>query len=571
MNSGHLIETLRAQFLHRSIAIPKILTDCCCGADAVEYEAARQIFNRKFEFRPKAIFMVENTEQVALIVGFVSQHPGEILLRARSGGHDHEGECTGTDTWQINFRLMNKVTLDEVKSKQQNRHVVRIEPGTQFQKVKREMDKMGKNGLSIAHGTCETVCVAGYTMGGGWGPWTRRFGMGCERLIGATIVLGNGERLDISDAAAPGSKEACLLWALRGGGGFSYGIVTELVYDAFEIPKDLFSFQVYFVGEDKQADQPAIDILEKWEKTIAGNSNDELIGTNLMITAQHLAEGEAPDPDAKLSCMFNGFYNGTEAQLKRFIESNFGKQYLPSLSFSRYVRPNKSGLYQTSANGPARKQQWHFGSWDRLGSGSDSDANNISPGIQLETEGPAPHKITSRLANEGWNRASRVALICALQSPLVQPQPNGGTKKQYDVRQYITIGAITGPFYSQRKPAPNEIGSAFPYPDRLFTLQFQSWWDQYRKPDGGLLDGVTEQQARQISVDNRLWANHAENWIEACRNADIPHSGNAFISFKDDAVRTDMYFDQSYQPLIKVKTEHSEDPHLLFQTRKTIL
>ena len=572
MNSGNLIEALRAQFLHQSITIPKILTDCCSGADAIEYEAARQIFNRKFEFRPKAIFMVENTEQVALIVGFVSQHPGEVLLRARSGGHDHEGECTGTDTWQINFRQMNKVTFDEVKSKQQNRNVVRIEPGTQFQKVKREMDKMGANGLSIAHGTCETVCVAGYTMGGGWGPWTRRFGMGCERLIGATIVLGNGERLDISDAAAPGSKEADLLWALRGGGGFSYGIVTELIYDAFEIPNELYSFQVYFVDENQRPDQPAVNILAKWENTIAGNTHPELIGTNLMITAGHLEDGKQPDPNAKLKCMFNGFYNGSEADLRAFIVNNFGPQYLPSLSVSRYVRPDQNGLYQTGPNSPPSKDQWHFGAWDRQGADCDSDVSHICHGIELETAGPAPHKITSRLANVGWDDTSRAALICAMQSPLVQPHSATDTTNHYDMNQYITIGAIIGPFYYQRPaPKPDEIKSAFPYPDRLFTLQFQSWWDQYLDHLGNLRQGVTEQKAKQISVHNRLWANRGEDWIEACRNADIPHTGNAFISFKDDAVKTDTYFDQSYQSLIKVKTTRSEDPNLLFQTRKTIL
>jgi len=47
--------------------------------------------------------------------------------------------------------------------------------------------KLDQLRLGIAHGTCATVAVAGYTMGGGWGPWTRLYGMACERLIGARL------------------------------------------------------------------------------------------------------------------------------------------------------------------------------------------------------------------------------------------------------------------------------------------------------------------------------------------------------------------------------------------------
>jgi len=53
--------------------------------------------------------------------------------------------------------------------------------------------------------------------------------MACERLIGATIVLGNGEVKEISWKDSRKSAGGKLLWALRGGGGFSYGIVTELI------------------------------------------------------------------------------------------------------------------------------------------------------------------------------------------------------------------------------------------------------------------------------------------------------------------------------------------------------
>lgn len=566
MKKDSLIDQLLAVFTGQKLTAPTILTDCCSGKEAELYEQRRQIFNTKFQFRPSAIFLVENKEQVAAIVAFANAHPTQITLRARSGGHDHEGESSGTDSWVIDFVKMNSVTLNKAASKIQNRNVVAIGPGAQFRHVKAEMDKMG---LGIPHGTCETVCVAGYTMGGGWGPWTRRYGMGCERLIGATIVLGDGSIKTVRDTDPPGSAEGRLMWALRGGGGFSYGIVTELVYDAFELPPQAHSFQVSFLGKDGLPDRRAIDILKDWERMIAGDKHPDLIGTNLMITASHLKPGQTPNPDAKLACVFNGYYAGSEQAVRDLVERCFGKHYLPRLTVQAQVTASSS-----AKGGLQRTKEWHFHGWDRrrpVGAPVLQKDIDIQPDIALETEGPAPHKITSRLANsKGWNNRSRKALICALQSSLVAPaNPDESGKNDFGVNQYITIGAISGPYYHKRKAKKTELGVAFPYTRRPFTLQFQAWWDQYLSADGTPL--ASEEVIARETLENRPWVNRAEDWIEACRDADIPNTSGAFISFKDDAVKTDIYFAQSYDPLKAVKVDCSEDGNLLFQTRKTIL
>jgi FAD/FMN-containing dehydrogenase len=567
--SVSLIAQLKAILTEQKLNNLTILLDCCTGVDAQAYEKRRQVFNTKFQFRPQAIFLVENTAQVAAIVAFANVHPTAVALRARSGGHDHEGESSGTDTWVIDFSRMNRVTLDEAASLAQQRHVVLIEPGARFEHVKAEMDKMGKNGLGIPHGTCETVCVAGFTMGGGWGPWTRRYGMGCERLIGATIVLGDGSIKVVRDTDAPTSDGGKLLWALRGGGGFSYGIVTELVFDAFDLPLQVHSFTVSFLDKSGQPDRRAIDILKDWERMVAGKNNPDLIGTNLMIVGRHLAQGQAPDPEAKLACTFNGYFAGSKKAIFALVEKSFGKRYLARLRVANQIEAD------TGANGRLlRTTDWHFHGWDRVHPHPLpvplSDIN-VANGLELEREGPAPHKITSRLADaKGWNGKSRKALICALQSTLVAPPlPNTGPNGEYGMSQYITIGAICGPFYHRRKSRKNAIGIAFPYTKRPFTLQFQAWWDQYLDPDGQPKADPAVIEA--ASMATRPWANRAEDWIEACRDAHIPASSGAFISFKDDAVKTDTYFAQSYDPLKAVKADCSEDDNLLFKTRKTII
>ena len=85
---------------------PEILTP-----DSPGFAVQRQVNNTKFQFIPWAIVLVETTEQVSAIVKFANQHPAEIILRVRSGGHDHEGECSGTDTLLIDFSKMHAVDV----------------------------------------------------------------------------------------------------------------------------------------------------------------------------------------------------------------------------------------------------------------------------------------------------------------------------------------------------------------------------------------------------------------------------------------------------------------------------
>lgn len=132
-----------------------------------------------------------------------------------------------------------------------------------------------------------------------------------------------------------------------------------------------------------------------------------------------------------------------------------------------------------------------------------------------------------------------------------------------------TLGAITGPFYatydkSQQPP------SAFPYKDRLFTIQFQAWWNQYLKSDGSPMEEVIGGEIERSVLANRPWVNRAEDWIAACRDYPIPGTSGAFIRFKDSSVRTQTYFAQSYDALRAVKQAYSKDKNLLFSSMKTI-
>lgn len=540
--------------------IPEIVTE-----GSPDYDVKRQVFNTKFKFHPSVIVMVETPEQVSALVKFANEHP-EITLRVRSGGHDHEGECCGTDTLLLDLSKMNAAHV----TKQNGESIVSIGAGARFRHIKPILDRYE---LGISHGTCETVGIAGFTLGGGWGPWTRLHGMGCERLVGATIVLGDGRIVHLRPEAPADSDEAKLLWALRGGGGFSYGIVTELRFKAFELPEYLCSFNLHC--NDEWPRRRALEILQCWENAIHGAENPKLIGTNLKVIARRLPSGQAPDPDAVLDCTFNGYFAGTEQEARDMVARYFGPLSSNALFVQVHRRPT------TGLTAAVNSSAWHFSSWDRVVPSEVARLNrraagftafDPTQGISLDGDGPAPHKITSRLASASeWDDASRRALICALQSPLV-PTPEemavDGKPNPFAIVQYITLGAITGPFYATYDES-KEPRSAFPYKDRLFTIQFQAWWDQYLDSKGH--PKVSPSDMQKSALANRPWVNRAEDWIQACRDYAIPGTGGAFINFKDSSVPTETYFAQSYDTLREIKLTCSQDHHLLFRSRKTIV
>jgi FAD/FMN-containing dehydrogenase len=77
------------------------------------------------------------------------------------------------------------------------------------------------------------VGVAGLTLGGGYGLFSRQHGLTCDSLLGLRIVDGTGKVHDIADGSD-------LFWACRGGGNGHFGVVTQLRFDTVSAPRRMW-------------------------------------------------------------------------------------------------------------------------------------------------------------------------------------------------------------------------------------------------------------------------------------------------------------------------------------------
>ena len=80
-------------------------------------------------------------------------------------------------------------------------------------------------------GGCTTVGVAGLVQGGGFGSFSKGFGTAASGLLEAEVVTADG-RVRIANACT----NPDLFWALKGGGGGSFGVVTRLTLRTHELP-----------------------------------------------------------------------------------------------------------------------------------------------------------------------------------------------------------------------------------------------------------------------------------------------------------------------------------------------
>ncbi len=212
-----------------------------CGSVIVPgsrvYNKARQIFNRSIQKYPASIIYCEDEDAVIRAV----QAAGKTghTVRVRSGGHNYEGFSVGNCAEAIDVSCMNTVMLDEASG------TLTAGPGVLNSAL---YETMGAYGYPFPSGTCPTVAVAGLTQGGGWGLSARMFGLTCDSLVSATLIDACGRR-HMADAA----HEQELFFALRGGGGGNFGVVTSLTY---RLPPKLF--QVTYVEIEASSVSKAI-------------------------------------------------------------------------------------------------------------------------------------------------------------------------------------------------------------------------------------------------------------------------------------------------------------------------
>jgi FAD/FMN-containing dehydrogenase len=179
------------------------------------YSSARQLFNLRFDPHPIAIVRPADVADIQRTIEFARTHG--IRLTTRSGGHSYIG-ASGCDGIILDMSSMAAVAP-------LGGSMFRVGSGAQLQHVYGGLNCNG--GWTVPCGSCDTVGFGGIAQGGGFGYLQRASGLTCDRVRSAEVVLADGT---VATAAPDGDGD--LFWAIRGGGGGSFGVVTRFDVEA---------------------------------------------------------------------------------------------------------------------------------------------------------------------------------------------------------------------------------------------------------------------------------------------------------------------------------------------------
>ena len=166
---------------------------------------------------------IANVAQIQTTLAFVQKY--NIRLNVRNTGHDFADKGLGAGGLSIWTHNLN--TLEFIKNYgPANGPAFKLGSGVLTQDVYAAADT---NNVVAVGGECRTVGLAGgYSAGGGHSPLSSIYGMAADQIISLEVVLPTGQFVTVDENHYPD-----LYWALRGGGGGTFGIVTSIVAKAY--------------------------------------------------------------------------------------------------------------------------------------------------------------------------------------------------------------------------------------------------------------------------------------------------------------------------------------------------
>jgi FAD/FMN-containing dehydrogenase len=179
---------------------------------------------------PRAV-AAESAADVAAAVEFAADRG--IGLVIKGAGHDYLGRSSAPGSLLIWTHRMREITVHDAfrpaGADSPGVPAISVGAGTRWLEA---YQAVAGHGRYVQGGGCVSVGAAGgFPQGGGFGSLSRRYGTAAGNMLEAEVVTASGEIVVANEA-----QHADLFWALRGGGGGTFGVVTRLTMRTYPMP-----------------------------------------------------------------------------------------------------------------------------------------------------------------------------------------------------------------------------------------------------------------------------------------------------------------------------------------------
>ncbi|CAH9094262.1 unnamed protein product [Cuscuta europaea] len=267
---------------------------------------------------PKPLILVTPREESHVQAVIRCAKDQALQVRVRGNGHDYEG-LSHTSYFGNQFLILDlvnfkNITVDPVEK------AAWVGGGSTIGELYYRISEKSRT-LGFPAGVCPSVGVGGHFSGGGYGTMLRKYGLAADHVIDARLVDAYGRILD------RGSMGEDVFWAIRGGGGNTFGVILAWKVSLVDVPENVTVFNVM-----KTVDPNVTNLVYKWQ-TIAPTLPKELF---IRVIANGLMSKE------KTFIIFNSLFLGPIEELlpildERFHELGVTRENLTELSWVESV------------------------------------------------------------------------------------------------------------------------------------------------------------------------------------------------------------------------------------------
>lgn len=219
------------------------------------YEYVRQLWNRAIQKYPIAIVYCSSHCDVSNAILWARDRC--VPIRIRSGGHNYEGYSSGDCVLVIDISKMDNIAINYKEN------IVKIGAGVSNGQL---YNFISREGYPFPGGTCPTVCLSGYSMGGGWGLSSRKLGLGCDSLLEVELINYKGELI-----VANRYKNKDLFWAVRGAGDGNFGVIVSM---KFRLPNKVGNVTFFEMNYYNPSINTQCIFFDTWQRWISNVDKD---------------------------------------------------------------------------------------------------------------------------------------------------------------------------------------------------------------------------------------------------------------------------------------------------------
>ncbi|XP_057415477.1 berberine bridge enzyme-like 21 isoform X2 [Lotus japonicus] len=458
---------------------------------------------------PKPLLIVTPLQESQVQGAVVCAKTIGIQLRIRSGGHDLEGISYVSDQPFIILDLFQfrNITVDV-----QNEIAVVQAGATVGEFYYRIWEKSKVHGFPA--GVCPTVGVGGgHFSGGGYGNMIRKHGLSVDHVIDARIVDVNGRILDKN---AMGED---LFWAVRGGGGASFGVILSFTVKLVPVPEIVTVFRVA-----KTLEQNATELVLQWQQ-VAPRTDDRLfLRLLLQPVSSKVVKGKKTMRAKTIRATVIAFFLGGSDELVNLL----GKEF-PALGL------NKENCSEMS--------------W----------INSVLWWASFDNGTAEPEVLLDRNTNSASLHKRKSDYV---QKPISKDGLEGIWTKMIELGK---TGCVFNPYGGKMNEIPSE---ATPFPHRagnLFKIQYSVNWGE---PGADAENNFTNQARELYSYMTPFVSNSPRSAFLNYRDLDIGTNHFGKNSYEEGAGYGVKYFNNNFERLVKIKTV--VDPENFFRNEQSI-